>query len=140
MLVVPGVDFARDLERITRAGRDHPMLTAADLADIARLYLGGQQGDRFPPSPLHAATLAGMPPTLIAVAGHDPLQEEGLAYAARLRADGVDVEVLAFADMFHPFFGFFAASAGARAASDAVCAAFARLLRATTSPIQKETR
>ena len=136
LLVVPGVDLARDIARIAATGRDYPMLSAADLTDIARLYIGTTPhlARRFPASPLRAASLAGAPPAVIALAGHDPLHDEGLAYAERLRADGVQVEVLDFPDMFHPFFGFFSASDGARRASDAVCQAFSDLLRRPGAP------
>ena len=131
LLVVPGVDLARDVARIAATGRDYPMLSANDLSDIARLYIGNtpERALHFPASPLRATTLKGAPPTVIAVAGHDPLHDEGLAYAERLLADGVRVEVLDFADMFHPFFGFFAKSESARRAIDAACEAFSTLLR-----------
>ncbi|MGD9941755.1 MAG: alpha/beta hydrolase [Burkholderiaceae bacterium] len=133
LLVVPGVDLARDLKRIAASGRDYPMLDARDLADIARLYIGTtpQRAASFPASPARAASLAGAPPAVIVVAGHDPLRDEGLAYADRLRADGVPVQVLDFPDMFHPFFGFFSMSDAARRASDAACEAFSMLLRST---------
>ncbi len=131
LLVVPGVDLGRDVARIAASGRDYPMLSAGDLADIARLYIGNTPhlAQGLPASPLRAASLAGAPPAVIAVAGHDPLRDEGLAYAARLQAQGVPVRVLDFPDMFHPFFGFFAESDAARRASDASCDAFAGLLR-----------
>ena len=135
LLVVPGVDLARDVAQIAASGRDYPMLNARDLADIARLYIGSTPAEalRFPASPLRAASLSGAPPAVIAVAGHDPLRDEGLAYARRLRSDGTYVEVLDFSDMFHPFFGFFAKSESARRASHAICAAFSNLLRRPTS-------
>lgn len=131
LLIVPGVDLARDVAQIAASGRDYPMLSTNDLADIARLYIGTtpEQAMRMPASPLRATTLAGAPPTVLAVAGHDPLHDEGLAYAERLLADGVPVRVLDFPDMFHPFLGFFARSDAVRRAFDAVCDAFASLLR-----------
>lgn len=53
-------------------------------------------------SPLHA-DLAGVPPAVIVVAGHDPLRDEGFAYADALRAAGVDTAVCAFDGGVHGF-------------------------------------
>jgi len=131
LLVVPGVDVARDLAMIEARRSDYPMLTPSDLREISRLLMGGRPSEStaFPPSPLRARDLAGLPSALIAIAGHDPLAEEGQAYAARLEAAGVQVQLQRFEDMFHPFFGFFEASASAHRANDKICRAFAELLR-----------
>lgn len=45
-------------------------------------------------SPMLAAELAGLPPTVILVAEHDPLHDEGVVLARRLREAGVPVELV----------------------------------------------
>jgi acetyl esterase len=64
-----------------------------------------QAGERRDPrcSPLHAASLKGLPPALIVLAGFDPLYDEGEAYAARLQAEGVAVTVLRYPGQMHGF-------------------------------------
>ena len=128
LLVSPGLDFARDLQNIEVPADDFPMLTCADLRVISNTYLGEADPATFPPSPLRAADLTRSPPTIIAVAGHDPLRSEGIAYAKRLKAAGVPVILRCFPDMFHPFLGFFAASRSAAAANDLLCADLSRAL------------
>ncbi len=54
-------------------------------------------------SPLRAPDLAGLPPALLLLAGFDPLRDEGLAYAERLRSAGNDVEVILAPDLLHGF-------------------------------------
>ena len=54
-------------------------------------------------SVLFAESLVGLPPTLLIVAGFDPLRDEGLAYAQRLREVGVDVIEKNWEGMVHGF-------------------------------------
>jgi acetyl esterase len=122
LLVVPGVNFARELNSKTSS----PMLTAEDVAASKKLLFGAEPIDltACPPSPLHAARFDGLPPAVVAVAGHDLLHDEGVAYAHKLLSAGVDTTLLEFAAMHHTFFGFIRASAGARHAVTQLCAAF----------------
>ena len=54
-------------------------------------------------SPLAAADVAGLPPAYFMLAGFDPLHDEGMAYAEKLRSAGVPVTVADFPDMVHDF-------------------------------------
>jgi acetyl esterase len=67
-------------------------------------------------SPLRAPDMSGLPPAFVMVAGCDPLHDEGLAYADKLRAAGVPVSVADYPGQLHSFVNLSAAFPKARAA------------------------
>jgi acetyl esterase/lipase len=67
-------------------------------------YGGGRElaGDPYA-IPMHATTLKDLPPALVVLAGCDGLRDEGRAYAARLREDGVEVDEVCYPGQPHGF-------------------------------------
>lgn len=97
-----------------------PSATAFDGLVLSRrskeLYWGAYSGGRdlnADPyaAPLHAASLADLPPALVVLGGCDLLRDEGRAYGERLRVAGVAAEELCIPGQPHGFvnFGFPAA-------------------------------
>lgn len=106
VLLYPVLDAAQDTGSYRENAYGY-FLTAAHMRWFWQQYLG-PDGDGTHPlaSPLRAADLGGLPPAHLVTAGCDPLRDEGLAYAERLRAAGVDVTTAHYPRMFHGFLGF----------------------------------
>ena len=74
-------------------------------------------------APLIAKDLSRLPPAMIIVGEYDPLRDDGIAYAKRLRDEGNEVELADYAGMVHPFFSMGGAiDAGRRAMAQATAA------------------
>jgi len=105
LLVYPVLDTDRG--RPSYLAYDGLVLGVAEMGWFFSQYLPRER-DRAEPraAPLRAADLGDLPPAVIAVAGHDPLRDEGVAYAERLRAAGVPVTRLEFPALPHGFLRF----------------------------------
>lgn len=79
-------------------------------------------------SPLLAEDLSGLPPTFVVTAAHDPLRDEGEAYANRLGEAGVAVEYRRYESMPHAFFHLGGALPAARQALGDAAEALAKAL------------
>ena len=105
VLVYPVTDLTCAQPSYTDLGTGYP-LTKERMQNYIKLYLADPaQATDARASPLLAASLVGQPPALVVVAGLDPLVDEGLAYAGRLREAGIDAETLEVPDHPHGFLG-----------------------------------
>lgn len=96
-----------------------PYLTAEHIKYFTGAYLPSD--DLIPEpyvSPLLAKDLSGLPPAHVAVAGFDPLRDQGEAYARRLRKAGVQVSLRRHETIVHPFINAVGVNAAARSAVD----------------------
>ncbi len=103
ILVYPVTDHRMS----TPSYRTHaaPLLIGSDdMRWFWDLYVPDEQVRASPDvSVLATPDLSGMPPTLLLVAGHDPLHDEGVAYGRRLRDAGVVVAIERYPTMPHGF-------------------------------------
>jgi acetyl esterase/lipase len=85
-----------------------PILDRATVAAFSRWYAGDVDLSDPPPgmAPGRAENLTGLPAAYIAVAGHDPLRDDGLRYGGLLAAAGVPVEVHNAETMVHGYIGY----------------------------------
>lgn len=102
LLVYPVLDPAMRGESHRRFAGG-PMLTAADMERCWGFYLAGQDAHHPDVAVLDADDRARVPPTWIALAGQDLVRDDGLRYAALLRAAAVPVQERTFDDMVHGF-------------------------------------
>ena len=103
---------------------DGPGLTRAQMQWYWDNYVEPAQRSNPYVSPLHATTLAGVAPALVITAEADPLQNEGEAYAKRLRDDGVVATHTMYAGMHHGFMNLTQLFPKAQQAFDEVVLAF----------------
>jgi acetyl esterase len=103
LLIYPAVDTRMNSESM-QALRDAYILPVRRIEWYLDQYLAPGQ-DRTDPrvAPLFSDRLAGQPPALIVVGGHDPLRDDGVMYADALRKAGGEAELIEFAGQIHAF-------------------------------------
>ena len=128
LLVYPATDATCSAESYDRYGDGSYSLSKDHMVFCWEAYAPGAETKRSPDaSPVLADDLAGVPPALIICAQYDPLTDEGMAYAERLREAGVEVRTSCYAGMVH---GFFRWRGGVDAAHEAMEEAAAALREA----------
>jgi acetyl esterase len=107
VLVYPVVDCDLDRRSYREYDGDELILNRRDMIWYWDRYIPDPAARVNPyASPLRAPSLAGLPPAYLVTAEHDPLREEGFAYADRLRAARVPVEHRHYGSQIHAFFTF----------------------------------
>jgi acetyl esterase len=111
------------------------VLDRASIAAFSRWY-AGEVDLSDPPAgmaPGRAKTLSGLPPAYIAVAGHDPLRDDGVRYGELLAAAGVPVEVHNAETLVHGYVGY---AGVVPAATDALDRGLAALRAGLAQPMR----
>ena len=103
ILLYPTVDLAMNTDSYRQLGTGYN-LTAAAMEWFRGLYLNSaSEVTDWRASPLLATNIAGLPPAYVAVAGCDPLHDEGVAFAKLLERNGVPVTFRDFPGQMHGF-------------------------------------
>lgn len=123
LLVYPATDYEFSSPSMIE-NADGYFLTIAGMRWFYGHYLRSEaDGDDPRVSPARAADLSGLPPAFVITAEYDPLRDQGMAYAAALRAAGTPTEATRYEGMFHGFFGMGAMIDVAKVAFDDAVAA-----------------
>jgi acetyl esterase len=124
LLITPGTAAFADSTSHETFANDY-LLDASGIAWFFDHYIGDAQRDDWRFAPLQVDEVDGVAPALLVLAECDPLVDEGLAYADRLRAAGVAVDLELVRGVTHDFIKMGRAIAEARTAQ-AACAAALR--------------
>jgi len=105
LLLCPIADFAAETESRRLFGTGYLIDETMIAADLRHYLPPGVTATDPQVSPLRAADLSGLCPTYIHTAEADPLRDEAVGYAARLREAGVPAQCTCHAGMIHLFYG-----------------------------------
>jgi acetyl esterase len=109
VLLYPATDLRTFDRPSSLENAEGKLLSRADMIWFTAQYLRDDK-DRHDPlaSPLAATDLSALPPALVITAEHDPLRDEGNAYAEALRAAGNSVQLTCYPGTIHGFMSLYA--------------------------------
>lgn len=128
ILFYPVIDRRFDTASYRNAP-DQGFLTPAMMRFFWEQYLGDREPTALA-APIRAASLAGVAPATLILAGNDPLHDEGFAFAVALREAGVATDLHDFAGGVHGF----ASLVGMAPIADQAVALAAAALRVSFGP------
>ena len=133
LLIYPLVDYYDESPSMQQYAEGH-FLTRAGMDWFRDSYLPSREAGLEPSaSPMYAKDVGGLPPAMIITAECDPLRDQGEAYARKLEAAGVAVELKRYEGMIHVFLQFAAALDTAKVAKNDAASALRKALGAATS-------
>jgi acetyl esterase len=103
ILIYPAVDLSMGGPSYGRFTKDVLLTDDAVRAFVAYYMPDAEKRKDWRASPLWASSLKGLPPSLVLLAGFDPLDAEGEAYAARLEQEGVVTTIKRYPGQMHGF-------------------------------------
>ena len=129
LLFFPAVDLRSEADGYpSRLANADPSLRTETFPQIMGGYCGGHDAADPRISPLAAERLDNLPPAVVVVLTVDPLHDEAVAYADRLRQAGVPVDLVEFDHLTHGFPNLSALVPAAAEATAAVVERFKALL------------
>jgi acetyl esterase/lipase len=132
LLWYPATTWDTSLPSFTE-NADAPLLDGSATRGFSRWYVGDLDLSDMPATlaPARAEDLTGLPPTYIAVAGYDPLRDDGVRYADLLSAAGVPVELHNAETLIHGYLGYAGVVPAATDAAERGLTALHKALHAT---------
>ena len=127
LLITPGTTAYADTPSQARYGEGY-LLDARTIEWFFSHYIDHAQRSDWRFAPLNADSLEGVAPAAVLLAECDPLVDEGLAYADRLRMSGVPVQLELVRGVVHDFIKMGRALREAHAAQDWCAAALREAL------------
>jgi acetyl esterase len=106
LLIYPVTDLASPREGSMAETGEGFYITQDDMDFFFESYAGTNDPADPHISPLHAASLANLPPALVVTGECDPLRDQGQAYAERLANAGVATELAHYDGAIHGFLTF----------------------------------
>jgi len=128
LLITPGTSARQDSPSHRAYGEGH-LLDGASLRWFFDHYIDGADRTDWRFAPLEAPELDGVAPACVVLAECDPLVDEGIAYADRLRMAGVAVELEIYRGVTHDFIKMGRALVEARDAQALAARALTRALK-----------
>ena len=137
VLVYPATNLVDEFPSLKENARGY--LITAESINWIKGVLGKFNGRDVWLSPAYNENWTGLAPALILTAGFDPIRDDGLAYAQRLRDEGIPVELLHYPGQFHGFVNFDAILRTSRDALHRIATSLAGALEARADDAPNRT-